>query len=441
MTGGYPAIRPSSWGRYPKTRASAVPVFDRHLSELPQVDGTLLPYGNGRSYGDVALNDGGHLLLASKLDKFISFDAATGVLSCEAGVLLADILDLVVPLGWFLPVTPGTRYVTVGGAIANDVHGKNHHLRGSFGNHVRRLLLLRSDRGVVDCSSNANADLFAATIGGLGLTGLILVADLQLMKIPGPYLHTETRRFVGLERFLELSAESERDWEYTVSWVDCLAGGKQGVRGIFSRARHTSEAPLRPFKPRTWPAIPVCPPFSLVNPLSLRVFNELYYRATPARGLESRQHYQPFFYPLDQVPRWNLLYGPHGFLQHQCVIPFASSEALKEIFAAIAREGQGSFLAVLKAFGDIDSLGLLSFPRRGITLALDFPIRGSRTFEFLEGLDRIVLDAGGAVYPAKDARMSQQTFERGFPRAAEFARYRDPKFESSFWRRVWSGEF
>jgi FAD/FMN-containing dehydrogenase len=206
---------------------------------------------------------------------------------------------------------------------------------------------------------------------------------------------------------------------------------------VFYRGRHTESAPSRAFVPKKRPAIPVAPPISLVNRLTLRVFNEIYYRSAPAHSRVGSEHYLPFFYPLDDLPAgWNSLYGPRGFLQHQCVIPPNRIDALKEIFAAIAREGQGSFLAVLKAFGDIASVGLLSFPRPGITLALDFPILGARTFEFLERLDRIVVDAGGAVYPAKDARMSARTFEHGFPRAGEFARYRDPKFDSSFWRRV-----
>jgi FAD/FMN-containing dehydrogenase len=396
----------------------------------------VLPYGNGRSYGDVALNDGENLLLTKGLDRFIAFDPVAGTLSCEAGVLLDEILEIIVPRGWFVPVTPGTRFVTLGGAIANDVHGKNHHTRGSFGNHVRCLSLLRSDQGTVECSPELNSDLFAATIGGLGLTGLIVSAELQLMRVPGPYLHTETRRFTGLDEFFELNATSEKQWEYTVAWVDCLAKGKHAARGVFYRARHAGDVLARGFVPRTMPPIPITPPISLVNQVTLRMFNELYYRAAPSGNRVSVQHYLPFFYPLDNLPGWNRLYGPRGFLQHQSVIPLGRIDALKEVFAAIAREGQGSFLAVLKAFGDIESIGMLSFARPGITLALDFPILGARTFEFLDRLDRLVFDAGGALYPAKDARMSPATFERGFPRAAEFARHRDPKFDSNFWRRV-----
>jgi FAD/FMN-containing dehydrogenase len=434
---GHLWFRPSSWGRYPRTRAKAVPLFTGRLRELPSVEGTVLPYGNGRSYGDVALNDGENLLLTRGLDRFVSFDTATGVLTCESGVLLSEVLALTVPRGWFVPVTPGTRFVTVGGAIANDVHGKNHHLRGSFGNHVRRLTLLRSDRGTIECSPESNPQLFAATIGGLGLTGLILSAELQLMPVPGPYLHTETRRFAGLDEFFEINSLSEKHWEYTVAWIDCLATGKQAGRGVFYRARHTDAAPARPYVPKKRPAIPIAPPVSLMNRVTLRVFNELYYRSAPANDRVRSAHYLPFFYPLDDLPAgWNSLYGPRGFLQHQCVIPPGRVDALKEILGAIAREGQGSFLAVLKTFGTMESVGMLSFARPGITLALDFPIQGKRTFELLDRLDVIVSDAGGAVYPAKDARMSARTFERGFPRADEFARYRDPKFSSSFWRRV-----
>jgi FAD/FMN-containing dehydrogenase len=432
----YPWFRPSSWGRYPATRARAIPVFDRWSAALPEADGTMLPYGNGRSYGDVALNDGENLLLAKGLDRFITFDAGAGILSCEAGVMLEQILDLIVPRGWFIPVTPGTRFVTVGGAIANDVHGKNHHCRGSFGNHVRRLRLLRSDRGALECSPESNSELFAATIGGLGLTGLIVSAEMQLLPVPGAYLHTETFRFSGLSEFLEISAESERYWEYAVAWVDCLAKGRRAVRGVFYRARHAEHAPPRAYEPKNRPAIPGVPPFSLVNNLTSRLFNELYYRAAPLRASARTQHYAPYFYPLDAWPGWNSLYGPRGFLQHQSVIPPERVDALKELLATISREGQGSFLAVLKVFGNIASAGMLSFPRPGITLALDLPLQGTRTFEFLDRVDRIVSDAGGAVYPAKDARMSPRTFERGFPRIREFERHRDPKFDSSFWRCV-----
>jgi FAD/FMN-containing dehydrogenase len=421
------------------TRGRAVPVFDRDLSALPDVQGTLLPYGNGRSYGDVALNDGESLLLTKGLDRFIAFDPVSGTLSCEAGVLIGEILQLIVPRGWFVPVTPGTRFVTVGGAIANDVHGKNHHRRGSFGNHVTRLRLLRSDRGPVDCSPESNPELFSATIGGLGLTGLMLSAEFQLIPVAGSYLRMETRRFSNLAEFFEISAESEQQWEYTVAWVDCIAKGKHAGRGVFYRAEHCDYAPSRTFVYRTRPQIPFAPPFSFVNHFTSSVFNQIYYRASPSRARVTYQHYLPFFYPLDNLPGWNSLYGPRGFLQHQCVVPLDRTDALREIFDEVGRDGHGSFLAVLKVFGDIESLGLLSFPRPGVTLAIDLPIVGKRTFQFLDRLDRIVFEAGGAVYPAKDARMSPSTFERGFPRAAEFERYRDPRFDSSFWRRVRSG--
>lgn len=410
---------------------------DRYVEKLPDGNGTLLAFGNGRSYGDVGLNDEGMLLLTRGLDRFVWFDEAAGILTCEAGVLLDEILALIVPRGWFLPVTPGTRFVTVGGAIANDVHGKSHHCRGSFGNHVRRLTLLRSDRGLLECSLQSEPELFRATVGGLGLTGLILTAELALMRIPGPYLQTETRRFAGLEEFVALSAESERDWEYTVAWVDCLAKGKHAGRGVFFRGRHSPDAPARAHVRRRQHRVPVAPPFSLINQLTLRVFNEVYYRAAPSRTRVALSHYLPFFYPLDELLDWNVVYGPRGFLQHQCVLPHGRLEALRAVFEGIAREGQGSFLAVLKVFGSIPPVGLLSFPRPGITLALDFPIQGPRTFAFLERLDRIVMDAGGAINPSKDARMSPQTFAQGFPRATDLARLRDPRFSSTFWRRVW----
>lgn len=431
------SFRPRSWGRYPSTEAMAVRILDRDLRTLPDGGGTLLPFGNGRSYGDVALNDRGTLLLTRGLDRFIAFDHVTGVLACEAGVLLDEILALVVPLGWFLPVTPGTRFVTVGGAIANDIHGKSHHRHGSFGNHVRKLTLLRSDRGPLECSRESEAELFRATIGGLGLTGLILRAELALVRIAGPYLSTETRRFVGLDEFVALSRESSKDWEYTVAWVDCLATGRRSGRGVFFRARHSEEAPARALPKRRSYRVPFAPPFSLINQVTLRAFNEVYFRAAPSQTKRALVHYLPFFYPLDELQDWNVLYGPRGFLQHQCVIPYERIDALREVFRAIAREGQGSFLAVLKVLGGVPPSGLMSFSRPGITLALDFPIQGPKTFSFLDRLDDIVVEAGGAVNPSKDARMSPRTFAAGFPNAGALEQLRDPRFSSTFWRRVW----
>ncbi|MBU2828115.1 FAD-binding oxidoreductase [Acidithiobacillus ferriphilus] len=427
----------ASWGRYPKATPAAV--YRAHWTDedLPGGSYSLLPYGNGRSYGDSCLNDGGALLDMRGLDRVLDFDRSTGVMRCEAGVLLADILSLVVPMGWFLPVTPGTRFVTVGGAIANDVHGKNHHRTGTFGQHVLRLALRRSDRGIVLCSPTENAELFHATIGGLGLTGAILWADIQLRPIANPGVDSETIRFANLGAFFDLSEESDRDYEYTVAWIDCLAHGKSLGRGLFMRGNHASPQERLPLPPRRTRTFPIEPPFPLINAWSLRAFNSLYYRKQMARMQRAITHYEPFFYPLDGILHWNRMYGHPGFFQYQCVVPsdFAK-ESIRALLETIATAKSGSFLAVLKAFGDRRSPGLLSFPRPGATLALDFPNQGQRTMDLLDNLDKIVTSAGGAVYPAKDARMSGERFRQYFPRWEEFQRYIDPRFSSSFWRRV-----
>jgi FAD/FMN-containing dehydrogenase len=381
---------------------------------------------------------GGALLETRSLDRFISFDPETGVLACEAGTLLTDILQLVVPRGWFPPVTPGTRFVTVGGAIANDVHGKNHHHAGTFSQWVRCFELLRSDGQRLMCSKDQHPEWFTATAGGLGLTGLITWAELQLQRIPGPYMDVETIRFENLDEFLALCADSDRDFAYTVSWIDCLSRGKHLGRGVFQRANHTATPPGMPLR---WASrqlsVPLSPPCSLINNITLRAFNTLYYHRQLGKRTRSVQHYESFFYPLDGIRRWNRLYGPHGLYQYQCVVPWEGGrEAIAALLDTIAASGQGSFLAVLKVFGNRPSLGMLSFPQEGITLALDFPNRGGRVEQLFRRLDDIVGKAGGRLYPAKDGRMPGEMFRSGYPRWSQFTRFIDPRSSSSFWRRV-----
>ncbi|WP_115562903.1 FAD-binding oxidoreductase [Xanthomonas arboricola] len=426
-----------SWGRYPRADQTLIPINDRAAS-LPAFDGSALPRGNGRSYGDSCLNPDGALLCARGLDRFIAFDPATGVLYCEAGVTLADIIELALPQGWFLPVTPGTRYVTVAGAIANDVHGKNHHRTGNFGHHVRAFELLRSDGERRLCTPHNADGWFAATVGGLGLTGLITWAEIQLRRVTSPALETENIRFGSLDEFFALSAESADSHEYSVAWIDCLASGKARGRGHFTRADHcTGLAQERPKSPGKSLSMPITPPMSLVNKVSLRPFNTLYYWRQPARRKRAVSHLLPFFYPLDGIRDWNRMYGPAGFLQYQCVLPpNASRDGVDALLAEIARSGSGSFLAVLKEFGNTPSLGMLSFPRPGTTLALDFPNTGPAVLKLLERLDRIVDEAGGALYPAKDARMTAHSFQSAYGRWREFGGYLDPRFSSGFWRRV-----
>jgi FAD/FMN-containing dehydrogenase len=423
----------SAWGNLGWPPAAEEARFADRTAGLPEAAGTLLPYGNGRSYGDVCLNPGGTLLKMRDLDRFIAFDEDTGVLACEAGVLLADILSVFVPRGWFLPVTPGTRYVTVGGAIANDVHGKNHHAAGSFGAHVRGFELLRSDGSRRRCSLSENADWFAATIGGLGLTGVIAQAELQLRRIAGNSIAVRNQRFTGLDEFFVLNGKAEAGHEYAVAWIDCMAGTPRGVLMAGDHAEETIAAP------RGGKSFPLTPPpglpFSLINNTSLRAFNAAYY-GKPWPAVQT-VHYQPYFYPLDAIGHWNRIYGPRGFYQYQSVVPQAvAREATGEMLAAIAASGQGSFLAVLKTLGVQSSPGLLSFPMAGTTLALDFPNRGAPTLKLFERLDAIVQAGGGRLYAAKDARMPGAMFRETYPGWQAFQSFVDPKFSSGFWRRV-----
>ncbi|MBA3496352.1 MAG: FAD-binding oxidoreductase [Gemmatimonadales bacterium] len=425
-----------SWGRYPAaTPAAVLPVDWR--SDPPALDRVrqpVLPYACGRSYGDSCLNDGGVVLDVRRLDRLIAFDQERGLLQCEAGVTLAEILALVVPRGWFLPVVPGTRWVSVGGSIANDIHGKNHHRAGTFGAHVSRFELLRSTGQRTVCTPGD--ELFRATVGGLGLTGLILWAEIMLKRIPGPAIAVERIRFPGLDAFFALAAD-DRDFEYTVAWVDCLARGPRLGRGIYMRGDHapqdgTVPSPLRPARFR----VPLDAPAGVLNATTLGLFNEAYYRGQLRGRLRSTVPYAAFFFPLDGVGDWGRLYGANGFVQYQCVVPdVGGGGPIRAIFERISRSGEPASLAVLKRFGNIRSPGLLSFPREGMTLAVDFAVRG-RTLALLEDLDAIVRETGGAVYPAKDARMSAASFRAFFPELERFTAQRDAKFSSSFWRRV-----
>jgi len=430
-----------SWGRYPRVKHTQVtPIYWRsELPDLASSEQPVLPHAYGRSYGDSCLNENGVALDVSHLNRFISFDEQTGLLCCEAGVSLADILEVMVPRGWFLPVTPGTKFVSVGGAIANDIHGKNHHAAGTFGCHVTRLRLLRSDGQRPICSPDENPELFQATIGGLGLTGLILWAEFRLKRIVNPYIDADHIRFTSLDEFFEISAESDKDFEYTVSWVDLLVGGEALCRGIFTRGNHNQSPELAgKHLPKRLPlAVPFNLPQFVLNTLTVKGFNELYYHKQLPRRVHKIESYDPFFYPLDSIHDWYRMYGKRGFLQYQFVVPFEGGrEAMREIIGRIRQSGAGSFLTVLKEFGTIKSPGMLSFPRPGLTLALDFAYAGEKTLRLLNELDAIVRQYDGSVYPAKDARMSAESFQQFYPRWREFARYIDPQFSSSFWRRV-----
>lgn len=429
-----------SWGRYPRVEPAQVEYlrWQHDLPDLSQYEHTVLPFGNGRSYGDSCLNAGGVLLDVRGLNRFMHFDRENGVIRCESGVTMEDILALIVPEGWFIPVSPGTKYVTVGGAIANDVHGKNHHVSGTFGCHVRCFELLRSTGERLLCSPTENADLYRATIGGLGLTGLITWAEFDLKRIPTEYVDVENIQFHSISEFFELSEESHHI-DYTVSWLDTTARGEQMGRGVFQRGDFY-DPPLGDLKSNGgMPSITV--PFDfpefLLNPLTVRAFNELYYRKQITPEKRAITHYDPFFYPLDALDKWYHLYGRSGFLQYQFVLPYKDGyEPIEDIFRRIVHSGQASPLLVFKTFGDVESPGMLSFPRPGVTLALDFPFRGRRTLKLLDELDAIVFANGGALYPAKDARMSGESFRKSYPNWETFAKHVDPKFSSSFWRRI-----
>ncbi|UCF94401.1 MAG: FAD-binding oxidoreductase [Desulfobacterales bacterium] len=398
-----------------------------------------LPFGNGRSYGDSCLTPGGVLLDARGLDRFMAFDPATGILRCEAGVLLSEILAQVVPRGWFLPVVPGTQFVTVGGAIANDIHGKNHHRAGTFGCHVRCFEILRSDGQRLRCSPAANPEWFRATIGGLGLTGVILWAEIALKRISNAATTVEVIRFPALAKFFELSAESDRDFEYTVAWIDCMAPGNQRGRGLFMRANHAPAGGcLSPKAKKHRVSIPVDLPVAVINRWSARVFDSLHYHQKLNSRGAAVVHYEPFFFPLDGIGYWNRLYGRRGFFQYQCVVRHTEEgrTAIEDILQCAAGGQSDSFFGVLKVFGNRPSPGRLSFPRPGITLALDFLNRGKPTLDFLERLDQIVAAAGGAVNPSKDARMSAASFKRFYPNWEILENLRDPRFSSGLWQRV-----
>jgi FAD/FMN-containing dehydrogenase len=431
-------MRPvSSWGRLSAAPHDVVELTDRTaVARAVAGAGPGIAHGLGRSYGDACLNPGGVLWRTAGLDRLISFDVSTGRLVCEAGVVLRDIQRLMVPRGWSLPVVPGTQLVTVGGAIANDVHGKNHHVVGTFGEHVRRLRLVRTTGEVVECGPQDRPELFAATVGGLGLTGLITEAQLQLRPSRGPWLDAETIAFAGLAEFLALSDESEAAWEHTVAWIDCTRG--RSVRGLFMRAREAADRAGAAWdgRPRR---IALTPPVSLVNRLSLKPFNAVYYGLGRRRAGVQVVHREPFLFPLDSLLDWNRLYGPKGFFQYQSVVPRgAALDATRDMLDAIAASGEGSFLAVLKTFAERPPAGLLSFPLGGITLALDF--RHSRAAPALFArLDAIVQTAGGRLYPAKDARMPRALYEATYPNLAAFAAHRDPGMSSGLSRRLMGG--
>jgi len=411
----------SGWGRYPKIDAEVnLPRDLLQASALIKSDGLLIPRGLGRAYGDSSLAS--RVLETTNLQFFHSFDAVSGILSCDAGVSLFEILKVFVPKGWFIPVSPGTRFVTVGGAIASDVHGKNHHLDGTFGQHVISLQLLLGNGEILRVSPTENTTLFHATCGGMGLTGTILSASFRLVPIKSSEIIETTIKAANLDVVLD-GFEQFGASTYTVAWIDCLAQGENLGRSLLMVGEHAEDGPLT-VADKNPLTMPVDAPSSLLNPFSIKAFNALYY-AKAQHGVSTRRRsFESYFYPLDQILQWNKLYGKAGFIQYQFVIPTsAGREGLRQILKTIAASGQGSFLAVLKTFGKKNA-NYLSFPIEGYTLALDFKVTES-IFALMDQLDQLVLQYGGRLYLAKDARMSETTFKTSYPNWQDFEAVRE----------------
>lgn len=426
----------NSWGRLTNLDHDVVYLYDREkIQDQIYFRGESgLAYGMGRSYGDSCLNPNKFLWNTTQLNRFISFDKESGRIICESGVLLRDIQQLAVKHGWMLAVTPGTQMITIGGAIANDVHGKNHHKMGNFGDHILAMEVVRTNGQKIECGPNTNNNFFWATVGGLGLTGLITKIEIQLRKVSSECLEIEMIPYESLDEFIALSSNSEMEWEYTVSWFDCLS--KRGERGIFIRGNHSDiKSPLS--QKNKHKSFPFIPPISVINRLTLPIINSAYFHFQKLRSGVSLTHYEPFFYPLDNLRKWNRIYGPKGFYQYQFVVPREEAkETIILVLNEIKRSGEGSFLSVLKSFGNKESKGMLSFPMPGITLAVDFPNSGSTTTALLDKLDYIVMEAGGRIYPAKDARMQKKLFQSGYSRLEDFLGYRDPGISSALSRRL-----
>ncbi len=432
--------RITSWGRFAEVEHSAIIDIspDTKALEVP-LGAPLLPFGMGRSYGDVCLNEGGALLRTTRLNQLLAFDRGTGVIRVQAGMTIQDLLSIIVPAGWFIPVSPGTQFVTVGGAIANDVHGKNHHRDGTIGRFLQSFELWRSDGERLECSPGQNDELFTATIGGLGLTGLISQVEIQLRRISSRKVLQRTTRFDSLIEFAELNDEACARSQYTVDWIDAMAPARSRGRGLYLEGdfARSNGADLHRTRPSARLKAPMRVPGLVINRASARAFNAAYWRRQRWRTVARTVDYQRFFYPLDAIANWTRLYGAGGFFQHQSVVPMADGLAVVDaLLQRISAYKATAPLAVLKTFGELPSPGLLSFPRQGLTLAVDIANDGETTRRLLRDLDSIVASADGRVYPAKDASMTGEHFRAWYPEWERFARSIDSRFSSSFWRRV-----
>lgn len=436
-------MRVQSWGGISgEAQCWAQPAFASELAHAVGRDAAAsrcLVIGNLRSYGDEVVNGDGRYVCTTRCDRILALNIEDRTVTAECGITLRTLQERLSPFGLMLPVTPGTAHLTLGGAIANDVHGKNHHAAGTFGRFVRRFELVRSDGQVFACSREEHADYFAATIGGLGLTGAITWATLDLRLVASPILRVVSSRFANLDAFFALDAGSAHAHEYSVAWIDCLGKGRSLGRGIYSVADHLTAAPPdHEFKRKAQAyrlSVPFELPISPVNRLSLGLMNSLYFRVH--RTGERLIDYRDWLYPLDAINHWNRLYGRRGFFQFQCVVPGDQArDAVARMLETISAREQGSFLAVLKNFGALASPGLMSFPMPGTTLALDFPNRGRATQELMLALYEITAGAGGRLYPAKDACSPTSSLEQGYPNFARFKEFIDPGFGSLMARRL-----
>jgi FAD/FMN-containing dehydrogenase len=422
-------VRPVHSLARPGTKSELLPL----LTAAQAAGKPILAVGLGRSYGDSCLNSNGALMVMTNLRRILHFDCAAGILHAEAGLSLHELARFTLTHGFLLPVLPGTQYVTLGGVIANDVHGKNHEAAGTVGCHVRRLELLRSDGSLLKLSPGD--PLFAATVGGLGLTGVITSAEIQLQQISTSDMDVEDIAFAGLGAFYAIHQTSSAAFPYTAAWMDCTRSGT--LRGIYTRGRHSAEGPLeRPGKKGTW-SVPIEPPWSLLTSSSTRILNAAHYAAHKWKTGIRRVHVSSFLHPLDRIPEWNRLYGRRGLYQYQLVVPAAhATAAIAECFRQIEKTDERPSLAVLKAFGPRRSPGLLSFPMEGLTLALDFANKGDPTLTLFERLDALVREAKGRLYLAKDSRMSGPMIRSTYPQIEAFGEHIDPAFCSDLWKRA-----
>ena len=426
-----------SWGMYPRVK-NTVFKYDKKetLKQIIEENKDLIPYGNGRSYGDSALSS--NIINVKPHDYFIDFNEESGLLHVQAGVLLSEILEAYVPRGWFLKVTPGTKLITVGGAIASDVHGKNHHVEGCFSECVQEFEIMLADGEVVTCSKDKTPDLFMATCGGMGLTGVILDATIYLKKINSQYIDQTTIKTKNLKETFE-AFEEYSDKSYSVAWIDCLAKGDNIGKCLLMVGDFRDDGKLD-YKLKPQKSIPFNFPSFALNNWSVRAFNWIYYGKAKDGVSKQRVDIDTFFYPLDAIGHWNRIYGKNGFTQYQFILPKENSyEGLEEILTAISNSGKGSFLAVLKLYGKANE-NWLSFPIEGYSLALDFKIEKG-LFELLDTLDEIVVKYKGKIYLTKDVRVTKETFEKGYPQIETFRQYRkenkmDIKFQSYQSKRV-----